>query len=314
MAFANFNDIRSSRGSSIKKLMTEVDKINSGSAGGNSKNDDRYWQPEVDKAGNGMATIRFLPAAPDNDYPWARVFNHGFKNELNNKWYIEECPTTIGEKCYCCEQNSELWNTGVKENQDIVRSRKRHLQYICNIIVVKDPKNPENEGKVKLFKFGKKIFDKIKEAMQPKFEDETPIDPFDFWEGANFKLKICKVEGYRNYDRSEFESQSAVSSDDDEIESIWKQEHDLKEFTAATRFKSYDELKARYTAVFGGGSVPTAQQQAEDELNDFVAPSAPARKQEAKPSVPPRKATPAPAPTPVGDDDEAAYFASLLDD
>lgn len=309
MAFKSFKDIRNSRGSGLANMLKKIDE-------GNSV-DDRFWQPEVDKLGNGQATIRFLPAAPDNEYPWARTFNHGFQNEANGKWYIEECPTTIGQPCPCCEGNSELWNTNIKENQDIVRQRKRKLHYIFNVLVIKDSKNPENEGQVKLFKCGKKIFDKIKTVMQPQFEDETPIDPFDFWEGANFKLKICKVDGYRNYDRSEFESPSAVSDDDDEIEAIWKKEFDLREFTDTAKFKSYDDLKKQYNTVVNGGStvVLSAQRQAEAELDAYAenpefTPSA--RKETSKPVVPPRK-TPAPTPSMDDEDDEAAYFATLLE-
>lgn len=316
MAFSNFSDIRKARGSGLSNLLKEVEKLSTGGGGGNSNDDDRFWQPEVDKAGNGQATIRFLPTAPGNEYPWARVFSHGFKNESNGKWYIEECPSTIGQDCPLCQKNSDLWNTGVKENQDIVRQRKRHLQYICNILVVKDPKHPENEGQVKLYKFGKKIFDKVKEAMQPQFEDETPVDPFDFWEGANFKLKICKVEGYRNYDRSEFESPSAISDNDEEIESIWKKQYDLKEFTASTRFKSFADLTQRLNLVLGNSApIPSAQQQAESEMDAYVEPAAsqPAEKPApARQPAPARK--PAAASAPAVEDDEAAYFASLLDD
>jgi hypothetical protein len=316
MAFSNFSDIRKTRGGGLSNMLKQVEQLSSNSGGGSSKDDDRYWQPEVDKAGNGMATIRFLPAAQDNDYPWARTFNHGFKNESNGKWYIEECPTTIGrDDCPVCKENSVLWNTGTQDNQTIVRQRKRKLTYVANILVIKDPKNPHNDGQIKLFKFGSKIFDKIKFAMQPQFEDETPIDPFDFWEGANFKLKICKVEGYRNYDRSEFESPSAVSDSDEEIESIWKKQYDLREFSDPKRFKSAEELTKRLNLVLGTGpSIPSAQQQAEDDMAQYAEPAKPTPRREPsvdKPAVPARSSKP--APTPVDDDDEAAYFASLLE-
>lgn len=316
MAFANFSEIRKTRGSGLSTLMKQVEKLSSGNDNSNDKDDERFWYPEVDKAGNGTATIRFLPTAPENDYPFVQVFSHGFKNDANGKWYIENCPTTIKQPCPLCAVNSELWNTGTKENQELVRKRKRKLQYIANILVIKDPKNPHNEGQIKLFKFGKKIFDKLTDAMQPKFEDETPTDPFDFWEGANFKLKICKVEGYRNYDRSEFESISAIRDDDEEIESIWKKEHSLKEFIDPSRFKSEAELQAKLTVVLGNGTpIPTAQEQVAAEFEDYVdAPVtprvAPTRKVDTPP-VPPRKAAPVAA---SDDADEAEYFASLLSD
>ena len=315
MAFKSFNEIRKSRGNGISNLLKEVEKLSSG-GGGNNNDDDRFWQPEVDKLGNGYAVIRFLPASADNDYPFVRVFSHSFKNETNGKWYIENCPTTIGrDDCPLCRSNNELWNTNVKENQDIVRQRKRHLHYVANVLIVKDSKNPENEGQVKLFKFGKKIFDKIKDAMQPKFEDETPIDPFDFWEGANFNLKICKVEGYRNYDRSGFDTPSPVLDDDVEIEALWKKQHDLREFIDAAKFKDAATLQKRLDQVLGNGPrIPTAQEQAEADLDAYIPPAPPARKDEA-PSAPQRD-VPArkPSPPKMDDDDEAAYFESLLND
>ena len=316
MTFSNFSELRKSRGNGISNLLKEVEKLST--QGGNSSDDGTYWQPEVDKVGNGQAVIRFLPTAPDNEFPWVRIFSHGFKNSANGKWFIDNCPTTLSKECPVCAANNELWNTGTKENQDIVRERKRKLHYVANILVVKDSKNPDNEGKVFKFKFGTKIFEKIKNAMQPQFEDETPIDPFDFWEGANFKLKICKVEGYRNYDRSEFESPSPIAETDSEIEAIWKQEHDLKELVAEGQFKSYKDLEKRLNAVLGNAVVvPSAQEQAEAELEQYVdnTPRAPQRQVQSKPAVPPRNPVMVP---PVGgaasSDDDEAYFASLLDD
>ena len=314
MTFSNFSELRKSRGNGISNLLKEVEKL---SSVGNSSDDGTYWQPEVDKVGNGQAVIRFLPAAPENEYPWVRVFSHGFKNKSSGKWFIESCLTTLGQECPVCKANNELWNTGTKENQDIVRERKRKLHYVANVLVIKDSKNPDNEGKVFKFKFGTKIFEKIKNAMQPQFEDETPIDPFDFWEGANFKLKICKVEGYRNYDRSEFESPSPISDSDAEIEAIWKKEHDLKELVAESQFKSYNELEKRLNSVLGNTvAVPSAQEQAEAELEQYVddTPRAPQRSVQPKPSVPPRKPVEVPAVGGGSDDDDEAYFASLLDD
>ena len=235
----------------------------------NSKDDTRFWTPEVDKSGNGMAIIRFLPApAADGDdaLPWVRIFNHGFQGP--GGWLIDNCLTTVNEKCPVCEHNSVLWNSGIEANKDIARKQKRKLSYIANILVVSDPKNPENEGQIKLFKFGKKIFDKLSEAMNPEFEDEKPINPFDFWEGANFKLKIRNVEGYRNYDKSEFDSAEALfNGDDEKLEKLWKSEFSLKEFTEKKQFKSYDQLKARLDKVLGfeGGAAPI-KSKADDEI------------------------------------------------
>ena len=198
----------------LDKLAKAVEALNQT----NPDKSDNYWRPEVDKAGNGMATIRFLPAPPqdgDDALPWAKVFSHGFQGP--GGWFIENCLTTKNEQCPVCEHNNKLWNSGVEANKQVARDQKRKLTYVANVYIVSDPKHPENEGKVKLFKFGKKIFDKITEAMNPAFEDETAINPFDLWEGANFRLKIRKVEGYQNYDKSEFESPSALFEDDDKI-------------------------------------------------------------------------------------------------
>ena len=224
----------------------------------NSKEDTRFWQPEVDKAGNGMAIIRFLDAPAvdgDDGLPWVKLFNHGFQGP--GGWYIENSLTTLGQKDPVSEYNSTLWNSGIEANKEIARKQKRRLVYIANVLIISDPKNPENEGQIKLYKFGKKIFDKINEAMNPQFEDEKAVNPFDFWEGANFKLKIRNVEGYRNYDKSEFESPSALfDGDDAKIESIWKKSYSLKDLIDPKHFKSYDVLKAKLDKVLGfdGGS------------------------------------------------------------
>ena len=213
--------------------------------------DERLWKPVLDKTGNGYAVIRFLPAVDGEDLPWAKVWNHAFQGPTG-QWYIENSLTTLGNNDPVSEMNSAYWNSGVESDKEIARRQKRKLQYFSNIYVVSDPKNPENEGKVFLFRFGKKIFDKCMEAMQPAFEDETPVNPFDFWEGANFKLKIRKVDGYWNYDKSEFEAPSPLFDNDDAIEEVWKQQYALNEFTAPTNFKSYDELKTRLDMVLAG--------------------------------------------------------------
>ena len=259
----DFSKLKSNR-TDFQKLTKAIDSINSPAEG--SKDDDRFWQPEVDKAGNGMAIIRFLPApAVDGDdaLPWARVFNHGFQGP--GGWYIENSLTTLGQKDPVSEYNSVLWNSGIEANKEIARKQKRRLTYIANVLIVSDPKNPENEGQIKLYKFGKKIFDKLTEAMNPQFEDEKAVNPFDFWNGANFKIKIRQVEGYRNYDKSEFDSPSAVSGDDVELEALWKKEYSLKEFLDPKHFKSYDALKAKLDKVLGiDGAAPVAKTKAED--------------------------------------------------
>jgi len=246
---------------SLKKAM----EVPSSNAEAGSKDDTRFWQPEVDKAGNGMAVIRFLPApAADGDdaLPWVRVFNHGFQGP--GGWYIENSLTTLNQKDPVSEYNSILWNSGIEANKEIARKQKRRLTYISNVLIVSDPKHPENEGQIKLYKYGKKIFDKISEAMNPEFADETPLNPFDFWEGANFKIKIRQVEGYRNYDKSEFDSPSALSDDDAKLEELWKKEYSLKEFLDPKQFKSYDTLKAKLDKVLGLDGVAPVKTKAED--------------------------------------------------
>ena len=213
--------------------------------------DERLWKPVMDKSGNGYAVIRFLPAPEGEDMPWAKVWNHAFQGPTG-QWYIENSLTTVGQNDPVSEYNSKLWNSGVESDKEIARKQKRKLQYYSNIYVVEDPANPQNEGKVFLYRYGKKIFDKIMEAMQPAFQDESPVNPFDFWEGANFKLKLRKVDGYWNYDKSEFADPSALFDNDEEIEALWKTEYSLADFTASSNFKSYDELKTRLDAVLAG--------------------------------------------------------------
>ena len=216
----------------------------------NKYQDDRFWKPELDKTGNGYAVIRFLPAANGEEMPWQRVWSHAFQDK--GGWYIENSLTTLNQKDPVSEENTRLWNTGVDSDKEIARKRKRKLSYYSNILIVSDPKHPENEGKVFLFKFGKKIFDKITEAMQPAFDDEKPINPFDFWKGANFKLKIRKVDGYWNYDKSEFEGVTALAESDDKIKEVWSKQHALKPFLDPSNFKSYEELKEKLHRVITG--------------------------------------------------------------
>ena len=225
--------------------------------------DDRLWKPEVDKAGNGYAVIRFLPAPDGEELPWAKLYTHAFQG--TGGWFIENSLTTLGQKDPVSEYNSQLWNSGIESDKEIARKQKRKLSYYANIYVVKDSANPHNEGQVFLYKFGKKIFDKITAAMQPEFEDEDPINPFDFWAGANFKLKIKKVAGYWNYDSSEFDRQSALLDDDDAMEAIWKKEYSLAELVAPDQFKSYDELKKRLDYVLGNAP---SRSRVDEDLED----------------------------------------------
>ena len=213
--------------------------------------DERLWKPELDKTGNGYAVIRFLPAVDGENMPWAKLWNHAFQGPTG-QWYIENSLTTLGNNDPVSEMNSAYWNSGVESDKEIARRQKRKLQYFSNIYVVTDTKHPENEGRVFLYRFGKKIFDKIMESLQPAFDDEVAVNPFDFWKGANFKLKIRKVDGFWNYDKSEFEKPTPLFENDDDIEEVWKKQYTLAEYTAPTNFKSYDELKTRLNLVLAG--------------------------------------------------------------
>ena len=244
MSFSSLKK-QSSLGSLTSKLVKEIEKTNTTKGGA----DERLWKPELDKSGNGYAVIRFLPATDGEDLPWAKVYSHAFQGP--GGWYIENSLTTLGGKDPVSEYNRDLWNSGNDGDKDVVRRQKRKLSYYATIYVVKDPVNPHNEGGVFLFKFGKKIFDKLTAAMQPEFEDETPINPFDFWQGANFKLKIRKVDGYWNYDKSEFDAPSPLLDDDDALEALWKKEYPLADFTAQSNFKSYEDLERRLKSVLG---------------------------------------------------------------
>ena len=298
MSFANLKR----QSGNLDKLAKALEQISSNESAGNQ---DNFWRPEVDKAGNGLATIRFLPAPEvdgDESLPWVKIFTHGFQGP--GGWFIDNCLTTKNQQCPVCESNSALWNSGIEANKQIARDRKRKLSYIANVYIVSDPKHPENEGQVKLFKFGKKIFDKITEAMNPPFEDETPINPFDMWEGANFKLKIRKVAGYQNYDSSEFESSSVLGSfDDTKLEEIWKKEHSLQELVSDKEFKSYDDIKKRLDRVLGQAvdrpktTVETIKEQTRSQ---------PVRDE--------RDDTPWEDTSTTEDDDDMAYFRNLAEE
>ena len=253
MSFADLKK-QSKLGSLTAKLVKEVEKMNNNSG---SSGDERLWKLECDKSGNGYAVIRFLPAPNGEDLPFVKLYSHAFQGP--GGWYIENSLTTLGQKDPVSEYNTMLWNNGTDAGKEAARKQKRKLTYIANIYVVKDPANPANEGKVFLFKFGKKIFDKLTAAMQPEFEDEEAIDPFDFWQGANFKLKAKNVAGYRNYDSSEFARPDALLDDDDAMEAVWKKQYSLAELVAADQFKDYDSLKKRLDYVLGNKGTPRYQ-------------------------------------------------------
>ena len=266
--------------------------------------DERIWKPTMDKSGNGYAVIRFLPAPEGEDLPWVKLWNHAFQGPTG-QWYIENSLTTMSKNDPVSEYNSKLWNSGIETDKEIARKQKRKLQYYSNIYVVSDSANKQNEGKVFLYRYGKKIFDKVMEAMQPAFEDETPVNPFDFWEGANFKLKLRKVDGYWNYDKSEFDAPSALlNGDDGDLEKIYGQQYSLAEFTAPSNFKSYDELKTRLDMVLSGtvAANTTVETLMEDE------PTAP--------TTVDTKEEPAPKISVVDDDkdDAMSYFEQLVAD
>jgi len=294
MSFANLKK-QSKLGSLTQKLVKEVEKMNNNGGQG----DDRLWKLECDKSGNGYAVIRFLPAPDGEDLPFVKLYSHAFQGP--GGWYIENSLTTLGGKDPVSEYNTTLWNNGTDAGKETARKQKRKLTYISNIYVVKDPANPENEGKVFLYKYGKKIFDKLTAAMQPEFEDEEAIDPFDFWQGANFKLKAKNVAGYRNYDSSEFTPVTPLLDDDDALEGLWKKENSLAELVANDQFKSYDELKTRLSYVLGNKKV-TQDVETIDEDND---------RGEAEQLVT-AAVTSTPTPSSTDDDDEAlSYFAKL---
>jgi len=298
---SSFADLKRARKTSLETLISETNKLNSPGENQN-RDDDNFWKPTVDKAGNGYAVIRFLPAPGGEDLPWVRMFNHGFQGP--GGWYIENSLTTIGKKDPVSEHNTMLWNSGIESNKDIVRKQKRRLNYIANIYVVSDPSAPENEGKVFLYKFGKKIFDKINDMMNPQFQDEQPVNPFDLWEGANFKLKIRQVEGYRNYDKSEFDRAEPLLDDDDKLESIWKSEHSLQEFLSPSNFKSYEELQAKLNRVLG---LDGGQQGNREGIAQTV--------EDVEPAPVPR-AAPAPAMASASDDDDdsMSFFEQLANE
>jgi hypothetical protein len=309
---SDFASFKKNSKTAAATLASQLEKIAKG-GGENSYKDDRFWQPEVDKTGNGYAVIRFLPAPPNEDLPWVRVFSHGFQGK--GGWFIENCPTTIGQKCPICEANNELWNSGVEDDKNIARNRKRKLSYISNIMVIDDPTNPANNGKVFLYRYGKKIFDKINDKMNPEYKDEDPVNPFDFWQGANFKIKIRNVEGYRNYDKSEFSASSLLlDGKDKDLEALWKTEHSLQEFVKPDQFKPYGELKTKFHSVLNGSGSDKAENMKLDEEEVPQKKFSPKFKEE-EPKPVGRQQKPKNE-TPVEDEDGDAmsYFNRLIDE
>lgn len=296
-------ELRKNRSQFMEKIKDEVSRTSAP-----AKNvDERMWEPTKDKAGNALAVIRFLPSQSD-EMPWVRLYTHGFQNPKNGLWYIENCPTTIGGECPLCEANTVLWNTGLEEDKTIVRSRKRWVGYITNILVINDPANPDNNGKVKLFRFGKKIFDKINSVMFPEFEDMEAFNPFDPWDGANFKLRVRKVEGYTNYDKSEFGAREVLNEDDDQLEELLSQTYNLSEFVEPSKFKSKEELSARLNKVLSSVVISEDSEPAEVD-EDEVEESAPVEDEKPKSKVATKKQEPKKS---NDDDDEIQEYLRQL--
>ena len=284
---------------SLDKLLGAIKEDDKPQVEKKSYVDERMWKPELDKSGNGYAVIRFLPAT-DMTKSWVKLYSHAFQGPTG-QWYIENSLTTLpGQKDPVSEHNTALWNTGLESDKETARKQKRKLEYYSNIYVVSDPKHPENEGKVFLFRYGKKIFDKIMASMQPEFEDETPINPFDFWEGANFKLKIRKVDGFWNYDKSEFDSVTPLADSDEKLDGIWKTQYSLQEFLAPTNFKSYDELKKRLDDVLSGTVTASAASMIDEDVVET-----PQFKSEPQPTIPSVE---------EDDDDTMSYFQKLANE
>ena len=307
----SFSDLKkqSKLGNLTAKLVKEVEKMNNN---GSSSGDDRLWKLECDKSGNGYAVIRFLPAPEGEDLPFVKLYSHAFQGP--GGWYIENSLTTLGQKDHVSEYNTMLWNNGTDAGKEAARKQKRKLTYVANIYVVKDPANPENEGKVFLYKFGKKIFDKLTAAMQPEFEDEEAIDPFDFWGGANFKLKAKNVAGYRNYDSSEFARPDALLDDDDAMEAIWKRQYSLAELVAADQFKDYETLKKRLDYVLGNKGTPRYQDPEEFD-EDNTRGSTRELTEDLRDELSSLKPTRTVASSDEDEDDDAmSYFARLADE
>jgi len=299
----SFNDLKKkSKVTNLDDLIRKMDDQTKKE----SYKDDRFWRPELDKSGNGFAVIRFLPEITGEDLPWVKYYTHAFNGP--GGWYIENCLTSLGQKDPVSELNTQLWNSGVESDKNIARERKRKVNYVSNIYVVSDSVNPQNEGKVFLFRYGSKIFEKLQEVMKPEFKDEEAINPFDFWKGANFRLKIRKVAGYTNYDKSEFDSASSLLGGDDvKLEQLWKSEHSLKEFIDPKNYKTYDELKDRLYEVLGGDIRASA-------TNSATVESVDSEELQEKRSVPIKSKKPVAEEDVSETTDALDYFSKLADD
>lgn len=320
---SNFTSLRSARQNALDKLNQEIKKESQKAGGGN---DERFWKLTVDpKTKIGYAVIRFLPSPKNEDVPWVRIWSHSFQR--NGVWYFENCPTTLTRECPCCKENNRLWNSGVEADKDVARERKRKLNFISNILVVTDPAHPENNGKVFIYKYGKKIHTKVAELINPQFPDQAPTDPFDMWAGANFKLKAAQVAGYQNYDRSEFDAPAAIPGNDEALEKLWESEYSLQAFVAPSEFKAYDVLEKRLQKVLTGSggpataedaikqdnaSVDTAQAVAQSLDDDEEKPKARAgRKSATKPVAP---VVPPDDDAPESEEDIRSFFSKVLED
>jgi hypothetical protein len=308
----NFKDLKkqSSLGSLTEKLLKEAEKM--GSSTGENQN---VFKLETDKAGNGRAVIRFLPAPPNEDLPFIKLYNHGF--QFNGRWFIENCPTTLGEECCVCASNGELWNTGLDSDKEVARTRKRKLSYYANVYIVSNPADPSLEGQVKIFRFGAKVFDKIKSSMKPEFEDDPVIDPFDFWNGANFRLRVKQVAGYPNYDDSVFESPSPLmNGDDEELEKLWKSEYSLQELISRDKFKPAEELQKRLSYVLGTSSASKSIREQEEDLEVFSSSKSSNEDdimKELEASYAKTKSSSVSVETEEDEDDALAYFSKLAE-
>jgi hypothetical protein len=304
----SFAQLKKNRSKSLEKLSEQLDKLSS--KGYSDPLKEKYWSPTRDAAGNGFAIIRFLPAREGEEMPFVRIWDHAFQGP--GGWYIENSLTTINQEDPLSKINQKLWNSGSENDKEQARKQKRRLKYHSNILVIKDPANPENEGKIFLYAYGKKIFDKLNDLMNPQFEDEDAVNPFDFWEGANFRLKIRMVDGYPSYDKSEFDSPSALHDGDDEkLEEVYNNLHSLQELLDPKYFKSYEDLEARLHRVLGISdqtetrkASPKTSTVVEDEDEEDLDVSAKVGKSKAAAEIPSSD---------VSDDDDSdlAFFREL---
>jgi len=293
--------------SSLDKLRAAMETASPADGAKKSYTDETMWKPELDKTGNGYAVVRFLPTPDGEEMPWVSYFDHGFQGP--GGWYIEKSLTTLNKQDPVSEYNTQLWNTGIEANKEIARKQKRRLHYVSNVYVVSDPKNPDNEGKVFKYRYGKKIFEALKEAISPAFEDEKAINPFDLRdEGANFKIKIRKVDGYWNYDKSEFDTVAPLFDDEAKLNSIFSQVHSLSDVIAPSEFKTYEELKEKLERVLGSASTSTAESVSQD-MEEVPWSNVNTESVADEPVVPTAETS-----TPQEEDDAMDYFKNLANE